>query len=246
LVLFFKKELLSLHDRADMQSFTKNFSAIIFGATGGIGAALVAALEQNPACARVIPLSRATTPRLDIEDEASIAAASAALAPDGPYALMIDATGALTIDGHAPEKRLADLDATRLLRAFAINAIGPALLAKHFADLLPRQGRCVFATLSARVGSIGDNRLGGWYGYRASKAALNQLWTCAAIEIARKRPDALLLCLHPGTVATSLSRPFVGDGGDAPSLCAQRLLRVIEGATTTAKFLDQNGNTVLW
>jgi len=230
-----------------MQSFAKNFSAIIFGATGGIGAALAAALEQDPSCTRVIALSRGTKPRVDIENEASIAAAAAALAPEGPFALMIDATGALTIDGNGPEKRLADLEASRLLRAFAVNAIGPALLAKHFTELLPRQGRCVFATLSARVGSIGDNRLGGWYGYRASKAALNQLWTCAASEVARKRPDALLLCLHPGTVATSLSQPFIGEArGDPPAACAQRLLRVIDTAQHTANFLDQNGNTVLW
>ncbi len=230
-----------------MQTLAQNFSAIVFGGTGGIGAALVAALEQDPACARVIALSRSTTPRVDIEDEATIADAAAALAPEGPFALMIDATGALTIDGRGPEKRLADLDAAHLLRAFAVNAVGPALLAKHFADLLPRHGRCIFATLSARVGSIGDNRLGGWYGYRASKAALNQLWTCAAIEVARKRPDALLLCLHPGTVATSLSRPFVGEGrADPPAVCAQRLLRVIDTAQHTARFLDQNGNTVLW
>jgi len=230
-----------------MQSFAKDFSAIVFGATGGIGGALVAALQQSPACARVIALGRGTTPRLDIEDEATVAAAAASLAPEGPFALMIDATGALTIDGYGPEKRLADLDASRLLRAFAVNAVGPALLAKHFADLLPRQGRCVLATLSARVGSIGDNRLGGWYGYRASKAALNQLWKTAAIEVARKRPDALLLCLHPGTVATALSRPFVGDGrGDPPAACAERLLRVIDTAHNSGEFLDQNGKSVLW
>jgi NAD(P)-dependent dehydrogenase (short-subunit alcohol dehydrogenase family) len=230
-----------------MQSFAKHFSAIVFGASGGIGTALVAALAQDSACARVIGLGRGTTPRIDLEDEASIRAAAAALAGEGPFALMIDATGALTLDGKGPEKRLAELDPAHLLRAFAVNAVGPALLAKHFTDLLPRQGRCAFATLSARVGSIGDNRLGGWYGYRASKAALNQLWTCAAIEVARKRPDALLLCLHPGTVATPLSRPFVGnDRGDPPAESAQRLLQVIDTATETAKFLDQNGNTVLW
>jgi NAD(P)-dependent dehydrogenase (short-subunit alcohol dehydrogenase family) len=230
-----------------VRSLAKHFSAIVFGASGGIGAALVAALQAEPQCGRVIGLGRASTPRIDLEDEASIAAAAAALAGEGRFALMIDATGALTIDGHGPEKRLADLDATRLLRAFAVNAVGPALLAKHFSDLLPRRGRCVFATLSARVGSIDDNRLGGWYGYRASKAALNQLWKCAAIEVARKRPEALLLCLHPGTVATALSRPFVGDDcGDPPSVCAERLLRVIDEADHTAQFLDQNGRTVLW
>jgi NAD(P)-dependent dehydrogenase (short-subunit alcohol dehydrogenase family) len=230
-----------------MQSFAEGYSALVFGASGGIGASLVAALEQEPRCRRVIGLGRSSVPRVDIEDENAIAAAAATLAAQGPFAVMIDATGALTIDGHGPEKRLAELDPSRLLRAFAVNAVGPALLAKHFADLLPRQGRCVFATLSARVGSIGDNRLGGWYGYRASKAALNQLWKSAAIEVARKRPEALLLCLHPGTVATALSRPFVGDGhGDPPAVCARRLLQVMDTAQATAQFLDQNGIPVLW
>jgi NAD(P)-dependent dehydrogenase (short-subunit alcohol dehydrogenase family) len=160
---------------------------------------------------------------------------------------MIDATGVLTLDASGPEKRLADLDATQLLRAFAVNAVGPALLAKHFVPLLPRNGRCVFATLSARVGSIGDNRLGGWYGYRASKAALNQLWRCAAIEVARRRPEAVLLCLHPGTVATRLSQPFVdSDQAAAPAEAAQRLLNVIGAAGVSGQFLDQNGSPVLW
>jgi NAD(P)-dependent dehydrogenase (short-subunit alcohol dehydrogenase family) len=151
------------------------------------------------------------------------------------------------VDGNGPEKRLADLDPAILARAFAINAIGPALLIKHFADLLPRQGRCVFATLSARVGSIGDNRLGGWYAYRASKAALNQMLRTAAIEIARKRPEALLLALHPGTVRTGLSAPFTAPGqGITPGECAARLLRVMECAVETGTFLDHRGDPVPW
>jgi NAD(P)-dependent dehydrogenase (short-subunit alcohol dehydrogenase family) len=160
--------------------------------------------------------------------------------------LIIDATGTLTVDGTGPEKRLADLDPAVLARAFAINAIGPALLIKHFADLLPRSGKSVFATLSARVGSIGDNRLGGWYAYRASKAALNQLLHTAAIEIARKRPGAVLLALHPGTVRTPLSTPIVGAAGLSPAEAAAKLLQVIEKATETGTFLDQNGKTVPW
>jgi NAD(P)-dependent dehydrogenase (short-subunit alcohol dehydrogenase family) len=219
----------------------------VFGASGGIGSALVDALEREPGCGRVVGLSRSGPSQLDIEDESSIERAAGALAAEAPFDLMIDATGVLTLDGSGPEKRLADLDASRLLRAFAVNAVGPALLAKHFVPLLPRQGRCVFATLSARVGSIGDNRLGGWYGYRASKAAMNQLWKCAAIEVGRRRPDAVLLCLHPGTVATRLSQPFVdADGAAGPAEAARRLLDVIDAARDSGEFLDQNGKPVPW
>ena len=134
-----------------------------------------------------------------------------------------------------------------MARAFAINAIGPALLLKHFTELLPRSGRCVFATLSARVGSIGDNGLGGWYSYRASKAALNQLLRTAAIEVARRRPQAVLLALHPGTVRTALSGPFTRpDQGLTPEEAALRLLLVMDAAQHTGSFLDQDGLTVAW
>jgi NAD(P)-dependent dehydrogenase (short-subunit alcohol dehydrogenase family) len=230
-----------------MNNFAKDFRALVFGASGGIGSALVAALKREPGCERVVGLSRRGPVRLDIEDEGLIARAAADLSGDAPFELMIDATGVLMLDERGPEKRLAELDAARLLRAFALNAVGPALLAKHFVPLLPRHGRCVFATLSARVGSIGDNRLGGWYGYRASKAALNQLWKCVAIEVARRRPEAVLLCLHPGTVATGLSQPFVNNARAAtPAEAAQRLLSVIDAARNSGEFLDQNGNTVPW
>jgi NAD(P)-dependent dehydrogenase (short-subunit alcohol dehydrogenase family) len=230
-----------------MKNFAKHYRALVFGASGGIGGALADALTQDPGCETLIRLGRGSAPRVDIEDEATIASAAAVLAAAGPFDLMIDATGALTLDGFGPEKRLADLNPSRLLRAFAVNAVGPALLLKHFAALLPRQGRCIFGTLSARVGSIGDNRLGGWYGYRASKAALNQLWTCAAIEVARTRPASVLLCLHPGTVATGLSRPFLpNESADTPATCARQLLSVMDSATQTAQFLDQNGHSVPW
>ena len=217
--------------------------ALILG-TGGIGTAFAEALNdiENP-----VLIGRRTEPRFDLTDEGSIAAAAETLRALAPFHRIIDATGALTIDGRGPERRLAELDAGQLARAFAINAIGPALLAKHFAELLPRTGRCVFATLSARVGSIGDNALGGWYGYRASKAALNQLWRTAAIEIGRKRPEALLLLLHPGTVRTGLSAPFTKpDQGFTPAESAAKLLRVMDEATTSGQFLDHAGLVVPW
>ena len=207
---------------------------LILGSTGGIGAALAGAVPP----ADLTALSRTTLPAFDLTDEASIAAAAAAL--QAPYGRIVVATGALTIDGQGPEKCLADLDPAALARAFAINTIGPALILKHFAALLPRQGRCVFAVLSARVGSIGDNRLGGWYAYRASKAALNQVMRTAAVEIARRRPEAIVLALHPGTVRTSLSAPFT-ETADAPSLAAERLFAVMDSARETGAFLDQHG-----
>ncbi len=134
-----------------------------------------------------------------------------------------------------------------MARAFAINAVGPALLLKHFVELLPRQGRSVFATLSARVGSIGDNQLGGWYSYRASKAALNQILRTASVEVARRRPDAVLLALHPGTVRTRLSDPFTGpDQGIPAEEAARRLLATMDAATKTGCFLDNTGAVIPW
>jgi len=211
---------------------------------GGIGQALFGALRRRET---TIVLSRQSEPGFDLTDENSIAAAADMLRDKGPFQLIVDATGALVIDGRGPEKRLAELDPVLLARAFAINAIGPALLLKHFSPLLPKEGRCVFATLSARVGSIGDNRLGGWYGYRASKAALNQIWRTAAIEIARKRPDAVLLALQPGTVRTGLSARFTAPGqGFTPAEAAEKLIAVMDAAQESGVFLDHAGDSVPW
>ncbi len=213
---------------------------LVLGCTGGIGAAFAA-------LTRATGLSRTSTPPIELTDEASIAAAAASLRHHEPFTRIIDATGALVIGGHGPEKRLADLDPQAMALAFAINTIGPALLIKHFVDLLPRHGRCVFATLSARVGSIADNRLGGWYSYRASKAGLNQVLRSAAIEVARRRPDALLLALHPGTVRTRLSAAFTAPNqGLTPEQSAVRLLSVMDAAAETGVFLDQDGALVPW
>ncbi len=219
--------------------------AVIIGATGGIGAALATALEASGH--HVLRLSRTTTPPLDLLDEASIAAAAAHVAAP---ALVIDATGFLHGEGVAPEKSWRELDPAHLARAFALNAIGPALLMKHFLPLLPRTGRPVFATLSARVGSIGDNRLGGWYAYRASKAALNQLVRTAAIELRRRAPNAICVALHPGTVDTPLSAPFARTGLEVrpASEAAGDLLRVIAGLTPadSGGFLDHKAVPIPW
>lgn len=207
---------------------------MVVGSSGGIGAALAAALAGQSG--QVLALSRsapAVADRIDLEDEASIAAAARRAGESGPVDLVVVASGLLHADGLVPERRWNDLSADRLARLFAVNAIGPALVAKHFLPLLPRQGRAVFAALSARVGSIGDNRLGGWYGYRASKAALNMLVRTLAIELGRTRPDAVCVGLHPGTVDTALSAPFQrsvrGEKLFTPGFAAERLLAVLAG-----------------
>lgn len=203
--------------------------AAVIGASGGIGGALVAALEASGA--EVHALSRAGPVPVDITDEASIAAAAQTVARAGPLDLAIVATGLLHGGAVAPEKSVRQLEADTLAAYFAVNTIGPALVAKHFLPLLHKHERGVFAALSARVGSIGDNRLGGWHGYRASKAALNMMIATLAIELARTRPEAICVGVHPGTVATGLSAPFqsgvAADRLFSPERSAAHILEVL-------------------
>ncbi|OWK29545.1 SDR family NAD(P)-dependent oxidoreductase [Sphingomonas dokdonensis] len=196
---------------------------VIIGASGGIGSALVEALREEGAAVQCF-----SRPELDITDEASVAQAAARA---GTPELVVIATGLLHDGTRGPEKALRDLDAEWLARQYAVNAIGPALVAKHFLPIMPRTGRSVLAILSARVGSISDNRLGGWYGYRASKAALNQLVRTLAIEDKRRNERGVVVALHPGTVDTKLSKPFQQSGRDlfAPGRAAVQLLDVIDG-----------------
>ncbi|WP_298016520.1 SDR family NAD(P)-dependent oxidoreductase [uncultured Parasphingopyxis sp.] len=183
-------------------------SAIVIGASGGIGGAVADTLDDEDQFDHVIRLSRSGSgeAHIDIEDEASIAAAAARI--DGEPSLVFVATGLLHDGERQPEKSIAELDPRWLARNFAVNTIGPALVAKHFLPLMPRSERCVFAALSARVGSISDDRIGGWYGYRASKAALNMMIRNLAIEQKRKNDRSIIVALHPGTVDTPLSEPF--------------------------------------
>jgi NAD(P)-dependent dehydrogenase (short-subunit alcohol dehydrogenase family) len=229
--------------------------AVVIGATGGIGAALLQQLQSDATFAGAIGLSRTSEPPLDLLDEASIAAAARYVASQAsdqnrPVRLIIDATGTLHGNGHQPEKSWQQLNPVHMAQSFAINAIGPALLMKHLLPLFPRQGKAVFATLSAKVGSIGDNRLGGWYSYRASKAALNQLVHTAAIELRRRQPLALCVALHPGTVHTALSGPFAKTGLDVvtPMQAAQRFLAVLEGlnADDSGGFFNHDGGMLPW
>jgi len=233
-----------------MNSFPRDDVALVIGSSGGIGAALLRELERNDAFAATIGLGRSSVPALDLLDEASIAACAAHVASIGVPRLIIDATGVLHSATLQPEKSWRQLDAKQMAHAFAINAIGPALLMKHLLPMLPREGKSVFASLSARVGSIGDNRLGGWYSYRASKAALNQLVHTAAVELKRRQPAAICVALHPGTVRTALSSPFGKDSLDvqSPDLAAARLLDVIDhlGIDDSGGFFDHHGQPVPW
>lgn len=225
--------------------------AVVVGGSGGIGAALAAQLQHEGRYAQVLVLSRRSTPALDITDEASVEAAASAIAATGlPLRLLLIASGVLHGPGMQPEKSLSALNPAALAQAFAVNATGPALLLKHLLPLLPRQGRAVCAALSARVGSIGDNQLGGWYAYRASKAALNQLVHSAAIELRRQRPQALCVVLHPGTVDTGLSAPFAKAGLQVRSaeVAAAQLLAVLDGLAPqhSGGFYDWQGKEVPW
>ena len=224
--------------------------AVIVGAGGGIGASLVRATEMSGRFAHVLALSRRSQPRLDLEDEASIEAAASLAASLGDIRLCVVATGLLHAGRLQPEKALRDVDPGALARSFAINAIGPALVMKHVLSRLPREGRSVFAVLSAKVGSIGDNRLGGWYAYRASKAALNQYVRTAAIELARRRPESLCVALHPGTVDTRLSSPFAKSGlaVAGPDAAAAAILACLDGLSPSDSggFFDRTGERLPW
>jgi NAD(P)-dependent dehydrogenase (short-subunit alcohol dehydrogenase family) len=190
--------------RVDLESFPKAGVAVVFGASGGIRGALAEGIRAAQRFERVVAFSRNNSPSVDLLDEASLERAAAFAASKGELRLVIDATGFLHDDRRGPEKDWQQLDGVKLARSFALNAIGPALVVKHVLPRLPQAGKAVFATLSARVGSIGDNWLGGWYSYRASKAALSQLVRTAAVEFARRSTDALCISLHPGTVAAAL------------------------------------------
>ena len=231
-------------------SFPAGDLGVVIGSSGGIGSALVSSLGSSRCFGETIGMSRSTTPPLDILIESSIAASARWLERQGKPRLIVVASGLLQRSGMDPEKSLRQLDAAAMAESYAVNAIGPALVMKHFLPLLPREGKSMFAVLSARVGSIEDNHLGGWYSYRASKAALNQLVHTAAIELRRRHPQAICVALHPGTVDTSLSSPFAKSGLEVqePGRAAERILRVIDhlGVEDSGGFFDQHGKAVPW
>lgn len=229
-----------------MTSLPKGYRAIVIGASGGIGSAIHRALASDENCGEVIGLSRSGT-GLDITDEATVAEAASTLSAD--FHLIFCATGALTIEGIGPEKLLRQINPDAMIKQFAVNAIGPALVLKHFAPKLARKERALMGFLSARVGSIGDNRLGGWISYRAAKAALNQIVHTASIELSRTHPQTVLAALHPGTVATSLTAAYVaGHQPMAPDESAALLLNVLNSLDTsqTGHFYAYDGSPIVW
>lgn len=217
---------------------------LVIGASGGIGAALLAEAGRRGSVVR--GLSRRAD-GLDITSEPSLRAVLSRL--DGPFDAVIVATGALEIGGARPEKSLRAVDPAALAAQFAINAIGPLLVLRHVLALMPRDRPARFAALSARVGSIGDNRLGGWYGYRAAKAALNQYIRTAAVEVARSHPQAVLAALHPGTVATPLTEAYRGTHpAITPAAAAADLLDALGrlGPGDSGGFFDRQGRAIPW
>ncbi|SLN28379.1 C-factor [Roseovarius gaetbuli] len=235
---------IGLDPRRNPSSSAVMENALIIGASGGIGRALGAALTARGV--RVTGLSRSAD-GLDITDEASVATSLGRLT--GPFDLIVVATGALEINGAAPEKSLKSLDATTMMDQFALNCIGPSLVLKHSLGLMPRKGRAVFAALSARVGSIGDNAKGGWYSYRTAKAALNQMIHTGAIEMARTHREAICVALHPGTVRTPFTEKYLDRHPAVPAAeAAENLLGVIAGLSPaqSGQFFDWQGKPVAW
>jgi NAD(P)-dependent dehydrogenase (short-subunit alcohol dehydrogenase family) len=218
--------------------------AVVIGASGAVGGAVASRLEAQ-GC-DVVRLSRSGD-GLDLTDEAAVERVLGGIA--GPFDLVLHASGALEIDGSRPEKALREVSAQAMLAQFALNAVGPALVLRHAARLLPRDRRSVFAVLTARVGSIGDNRLGGWYAYRAAKAAANQIVRTAAVELGRTHAQACVVALHPGTVRSALTEHYLGrHPAVAPEAAAENLLSVIGGLTAqdSGGFFDWRGARVEW
>ena len=238
----------------DLSTFTPNMRVAIIGASGGIGAAMVDALVANTQVSQVFALSRQgqshSSPKVlnltyDFTNEGSIMAACEAMREAGTFDLIITATGLLQGEGIAPEKNSRALSYEGFQHSFLINTVGPAMTAKHMLPLLTKENKSVFAALSARVGSISDNRLGGWYAYRASKSALNMVIKTLAVEYGRNYNNSAIIGLHPGTVNTDLSKPFQSQvpAGElfTPQQSAAYLLNVVNQVRP-----DQSGIVFDW
>jgi len=224
------------------------FRALILGSSGAIGSAFMELLQSNPLCSEVVGIHRNSAYPLDYQKPDSIESCAKALSADAPFQLIINTIGALHTSEWMPEKRLDDLHAEQLTELMKINAIGPALTMRHFSKLLDPK-HSIMVTLSAKVGSIEDNRLGGWYSYRASKAALNMLIKTASIEMTRTKPHIVLIAMHPGTVNSGLSKPFRGEQIGRPANDAVTdMFRVITSLTTedSGSFVSYSGEKLPW
>ena len=228
---------------------TSPYKALVIGSTGAIGQAFLEVFQADPDCIHVEAVSRNADTGFDLLIPDSLPAQVSLSKQSGPYEIIIDATGALNIDGVGPEKSLNSLQADQLMQAMRINAIGPAMVLRHFAPLLAK-GASVYAKLSARVGSIEDNKKGGWYGYRASKAALNMLLQTAAIELQRKNPNMRVVALQPGTVRSKLSSPHVNALSQLlePQESVLGMLSTLKAlpAKSGAYFVDYKGVQIPW
>lgn len=230
-----------------MHSLGRNYRALVIGSSGALGQAFCQHLRSDPNCALINELGRSTAIPLDLEEPDSISAAAASLSSSAPYQLILLATGLLHREGVEPEKSLKTINPDALQSVFQVNALGPAIVMREFLPLLDTHG--AMAVMSARVGSISDNRLGGWYAYRASKAALNMLIKTAAIEHAKRHPKARLLSLHPGTVQSDLSHPFRGAKAARPAKqAAAELLGVIDRSSPndSGGFFAYDGKRIEW
>ena len=232
---------------------TEPSTALVLGSTGAIGSALQTVLTQANQHTQVLGLSRRSTPAFDLLDEASIERCATWVAgetSESPLRTLVVATGSLHSEHGMPEKSLSQLNADYLQHQFAANAIGPMLVMKHFFKLLPSLGPVRVAFLSAKVGSIGDNALGGWYGYRSAKAALNQAVKTASIELTRRNKQSVCIALHPGTVASPLSEPFGKTGLQVrePAVAAAALLKVLQQLkpADTGALVNHDGTHLPW
>ena len=224
------------------------FKALIIGASGTIGSHFVKLLENNPTCSQVIGIHRNSQSAIDYSRPETIESSANSLAGLGPFQLIINTIGILHSEHWMPEKKLDDLNQDQLNKMFSANTIGPALTIKYFSKLLDPK-HAVMATLSAKVGSIEDNRLGGWYSYRASKAALNMIIKTASIEFARTKPNIALIALHPGTVNSGLSQPFRGQQiGRDPMDAVTDMFNVIANVNKedSGSFLTYSGEKLPW
>ncbi len=231
-----------------MQSFSKQYRALVIGSSGGIGSAFLDLLQSDPNCSLAIGIHRQSDPWIDYSLEDSIEKAALALSSTGPFHLIINATGILYTDTVSPEKKLDDLSLNKLELLMRINAFGPALMMRHFSKLLDKE-RSVMAVISGRIGSIEDNSIGGWYSYRASKTALNMLLKTVAIEWKRTRKNSILISLHPGAVESYLSKPFHGGSAKrSGSEAAIKMLRVIDDLklAQSGQFLSYTGEKLPW
>ena len=228
---------------------TNEYKALVIGSGGAIGGAFAQAFYADPQCTHVELVSRGSQSGFDLRNEESIRIQATLSSAMGPYQIIIDATGAMAINGIGPEKALSSLNPDHLMQAFLINTIGPAMVLRYFSPLLAK-GSSVYAKLSARVGSITDNKKGGWYGYRSSKAAFNMMLQTAAIELQRKNADLRVVALQPGTVKSRLSQAFTSSSINVlePQESVTGMIHALKALKpkSGAYFLDYQGLEIPW